>query len=174
MDVADFKKVLLPLQSHLYAVAYRILGNADDARDAVQDLYVRLWEGRDTTDFSSVNVKAYTTTMLRNACYDRFRRQRLVIDPSPPEEHPSLAANSDVASDAELRELSELARKFIAQLPDKQREVIELRDIGGLEMDEIASATGQSEGNIRVLLSRARHKIKEQLEQIIKYERKRQ
>lgn len=173
MDVAEFKRMFMPLQSHLYAVAYSILGNPDDASDATQDIYVRLWEYHDKIDFSSVNVKAYTTKMLRNACFDRFRRQHILTDDEPPEHHFSLSATTNIEKETEDKDLGEIARRLIDRLPDNQREVVRLRDIGGLEMNEIALATGQSEGNVRVLLSRARHKIKEQLETIIRYENKR-
>ena len=68
MTVAEFQKEFLPLQNLLYTVAFRILRNTDDARDTVQDVYVKLWQMRDDIDTSSVNIKAYTAIMMRNAC----------------------------------------------------------------------------------------------------------
>lgn len=172
MTVAEFQKEFLPLQNLLYTVAFRILRNTDDARDTVQDVYVKLWQMRDDIDTSSVNIKAYTAIMMRNACYDRLRRHRIELDPSPLDVHFTLSADTDVGGELENRELVEIAGKIIKSLPAKQREVVELRHLGGMELKDIADAVGENEGNVRVLLSRARRLIKERLEKIIKYEGK--
>ncbi|MDZ7636509.1 MAG: sigma factor-like helix-turn-helix DNA-binding protein [Bacteroidales bacterium] len=85
----------------------------------------------------------------------------------------------DIAEDAmpaddndriEQREVIEIIEKIIASLPEKQRDIVLLRDIDGLEFVEIELLTGIRKELIRVILSRGRKNIREQLEKIYNYE----
>ena len=72
MDSAVFDSVWLPHQAAFYRLAFYILENEDEARDAVQDLYLKLWDMREQLD-SIDNPKAYGLHLLRNRCIDRIR-----------------------------------------------------------------------------------------------------
>ena len=63
----------MPLQQMLYRKAFKVLGDRFEAEDAVQNLYVRLWEQRDEIGHI-VSPEAYCRTMLKCICIDRWRR----------------------------------------------------------------------------------------------------
>ena len=72
MTGQEFSERYLPLGEGLFRVAYALLGAEADAEDALQDLYVKLWNDRDTLDHVH-NPRAYSITLLRNLCLDRLR-----------------------------------------------------------------------------------------------------
>ena len=57
----------------LYRIAFHLLESDADARDSVQDLFIKLWGQKDTLD-SVVNFQAYCTTLMKNLCIDRIRK----------------------------------------------------------------------------------------------------
>lgn len=150
----------------LYAVAFRIMGDSARAEDMVQDTYMKLWERRDGLDAVD-NREAYCMTVLRNVCLDELRR--------PGHNGEPLDAVADIADPAmategvEGRDELRLLHALIDRLPDNQAKVFRLRDLGGYSFDEIGQATGLGNVNIRVLLSRARKKLREQFRIIINY-----
>lgn len=158
MDRNRFKQVWLPLSDSFYRVAFTILGSGDDAKDAVQDLYIKLWNMRDSLD-NVRNPLHYGVRTVRNICIDRLRRGRRI-----PNDDVSLAedTSSEVpAADRSLagREMLEQLEKAMDSLPQAQRTVVEMKFFRQLEYDEISAMTGMSPINVRVLVSRARKAI---------------
>ena len=168
MDTEEFKRRCLPLHIRLYRTAFRLMGNAMDAEDMVQEAYLKLWERRD--DLGHVaNMEAYCTSLIRHICIDAFRRKRPEEDSPPPEEFP-LTDNEDAATALERQDEAEQLTSLINRLPEGQRTVMTLHDVEGCSYEEIEEATGFTVVNIRVMLSRARKKIREQFERIRNYE----
>ena len=87
MNSEEFKQRFLPLHGQLYRTAFRMMGNAMDAEDMVQEAYLKLWERRDALEHVT-NLDTYSTSLLRNLCIDAFRRKRPEEDSPPPEEFP--------------------------------------------------------------------------------------
>ena len=143
--------------------ALRLTRHRQDAEDIVQDAFTKLWELRHDT-LADKNVEAYCTRIVRNLFIDRQRRQHL-----KPAAHTAddlqLADLSAAGTDMERQESQQMVEQLISQLPEKQRQIITLRDVEGLTYEEIAQQTGLTEVNIRVLLSRARKTIREQFKQ---------
>lgn len=167
MDAEEFKLRFLPLHTQLYHTAFRLMGNAMDAEDMVQEAYLKLWERRD--DLGHVaNMEAYCTSLIRHICIDAFRRKRPEEDSPPPEEFP-LTDNEDAATALERQDEAEQLTSLINRLPEGQRTVMTLHDVEGCSYEEIEEATGFTAVNIRVMLSRARKKIREQFERIRNY-----
>ena len=162
MDGAEFRKVWLPLSENFYRVAYYILESESDARDAVQDLYVKLWNSRSALD-GIVKPLSYGNMVLKNICMDRIRRASVrraeTLEESIPVESP------DPPPDGKLSEKKTLKyiRQLIEELPEKQRIVMKLRVFEDMEYSEISKLTGLSELNLRVLLSTARKTLKNKL-----------
>ena len=75
------------MHGQLYRTAFRMMGNAMDAEDMVQEAYLKLWERRDALEHVT-NLDTYSTSLLRNLCIDAFRRKRPEEDSPPPEEFP--------------------------------------------------------------------------------------
>ena len=157
MTESAFHTVWIPLQGRFYRIAYYILENEADARDAVQELYLKLWNLRDHLELVH-NPSAYGTLLLKNLCIDRIRRARPT---EPPDEAAALEPPADEA--LETREQLQQVRQAIGRLPQTQRKLLTLRVIEGLSYEEIARQTGLSPLNIRVQVSLARKRIKQSL-----------
>lgn len=171
MDANDFKRRFLPYHQKLYRVAFRIMGNAQDAEDMVQDTYLKLWKKREELPPNIENMEAYCVTLTKNLCYDVLRASQLEEDNRPPEEL-NIAHESDLFSEVAVKDEANQVKRIIGTLPKQQRQVIMMRDVNDCSMEEIEQATGLSTVNIRVLLSRTRKKIREQFNAIRNYERK--
>lgn len=161
MEKDEFKKVWLPLSDSFYKAAFHMLKSESDAQDAVQDLFIRLWNSRSTLD--KVNSpSAYGMAMLRNICIDRLRRSQ--ADQAKGMVRADTAA--DIASDETAEEAMVSREKLqaleagIAKLPQTQREVFIMRFYRQMSYDEISAETGLSYINVRVMINRARNFLK--------------
>lgn len=170
MDAAKFKQQFLPCHPKLYRVAFRLMGNSQDAEDMVQEAYLKLWNKRDELA-NILNTEAYCVALIKNLCYDALRRTQPDEDGRAPEEL-SLPTDTNIAREVEQRDEVNQVRRLIGQLPEQQKRVILLRDLNDCSFEEIEQATGLNAINIRVLLSRARKKIREQYNEIMNYESK--
>lgn len=164
MPASLFKQLLLPLYPRLQRVALRMLGNVEDAEDMVQEVYMKLWGKREElTDVQ--NMEAYCVALTKNMCIDRLRLaevDRVDVDDVPL----SLAAADDVASQLERQDAVEQVKLIIETLPEKQQQVITLRDIRDCTFEEIEEQTGLTAVNVRALLSRARKTIRKRFKRV--------
>ena len=168
MDAASFKQQFLPCHAKLYRVAFRLMGNVQDAEDMVQEAYLKLWKKRD--ELSEVaSIEAYCVTLIKNLCYDSLRSCRPDEDSRLPEEL-KLPTDSNIAREIEQKDEARQVKRLIRQLPRSQQQIILLRDVNDCSYEEIEQVTGLTAVNIRVLLSRARKKIREQFNEIMNYE----
>ena len=156
MTNARFQNEWLSLAGEFYRVAFYILEDEAEAEDAVQELFLKLWSGRDALD-GIRNPKRYGIRVLRNLCLDRIRRSWKIATPAVLPE-PDGAGRQDVAVDEKER-LAKV-RDAIKSLPGRQREVLTLRTLDGLSYEEIAERTGMNQLTLRVVLSQARRKIR--------------
>ena len=155
MTEREFHVTYLSLADALYKVAFYILESEEEARDAVQDAFVKLWNDRET--LGDVNSpKAYAIRLVKNLCIDRIRRQRLEF----PEELPESVSPEGQDDEIDQKERLNMVMEAIKSLPDRQREILWLRTVENLSYDEISERLGMTPLTLRVLLSRARSKIK--------------
>lgn len=164
MPASLFKQLLLPLYPRLQRVALRMLGNVEDAEDMVQEVYMKLW-GKHEELPDVQNMEAYCVALTKNMCIDRLRLaevDRVDVDDVPL----SLAAVDDVASQLERQDAVEQVKLIIETLPEKQQQVITLRDIRDCTFEEIEEQTGLTAVNVRALLSRARKTIRERFKRV--------
>ena len=164
MPASLFKQLLLPLYPRLQRVALRLLGNAEDAEDMVQEVYMKLWNKRDALP-DVQDVEAYCVTLTKNMCIDRLRMAE--VEKEDVDEVPTmLAATDDVEAQVERRDAVEQVKQIIETLPEHQQQVITLRDMEDCSFEEIAEQTGLTAVNIRMLLSRARRTIRERFKRL--------
>ena len=154
MTDAAFHTVWLPLQERFYRIAFYMLEDQDEAKDALQDLYLKLWNLRASLD-QVRQPSAYGALLMRNLCIDRIRRRQADV---PMEDVPAEKAPPD--EELMLRESVSELHDAIRQLPPGQRKLLSLRFLRGLSYDEIEQETGLSGLNIRVQVSLARKKLK--------------
>jgi RNA polymerase sigma factor (sigma-70 family) len=158
MTQQDFKIRVFPLKDKLYRLSKRIMQNEEEAKDMVQEAFIRLWKkGDGLMEYRSIEALAVVTT--RNLCLDRLKAKKL-----PSESLDNIRSESEIVRDEEMTDHSEIMgkiRKIIKGLPELQRTVIQLRDIEGYDYEEIAGILQMNENAVRVNLSRARKKIRE-------------
>lgn len=166
MTTIEFKDKWLPLSDRFYRVAYYILESGADAEDVVQDLYVKLWNMRDRLD-GVKNPVSFGITLVKNMCMDRIRRSGAhtavsIEDAGLPDTCEAPPPDVEYIGREKLEQL----RRIIAQLPERQRKVLQMRIFEGAEYKEIAAATGLSDLNLRVLLSTARKTLRQKMDRL--------
>jgi len=168
MGPEEFRKIILPEGRRLYAFAFRYMNNREDAEDIVQDVMTKLWENRDTLERYQ-NIGAWTTTMTRNMCIDRLRRnKKLHLE----NEESLEAAEAYVHYGGNIndsREASALVIKIIDRLGEPYKSAVILRDVEGYSYEEAAEVIGTNVNALRTTLSRARKYVREELEKIYRY-----
>ncbi len=156
MTESRFNKDYLPLAETLYRIAYYMLESETEAEDAVQEVYLKLWESRERLDGVRL-PKAYCIRMLKNLCLDRIRRVQFL---SYHAELPEKAFMPQTEDTIDARTRLDKVLEAVKALPDRQRQVLILRTVEGLSYEEIAGKTGMNYITCRVLMSQARSKIK--------------
>lgn len=158
MDAETFKKVFLPYHQKLYRIAYRIVQDATNAEDIVQETFIKLWNKRgDMQDIE--NTEAFSIIILRNTCLDHLRKTKNDYHTNYDTDIPETAS---LVKQIEIQDEAERVKKLINKLPEQQRQVMIMKHWDGYSDEEIEQITGISPGNIRVILSRARKTIREQ------------
>ena len=155
MTDSAFHTVWLPLQERFYRVAFYMLENEADARDALQDLYLKLWGLRDHLELIR-QPSAYGAMLMRNLCIDRIRKRQPWA-----EVEDTMAEKAPPDQELILRESVAGLYDAIQKLSPGQRKLLTLRFIRGLSYEEIEKETGLSGLNIRVQVSLARKKLKQ-------------
>jgi len=167
MDAETFKKAFLPFHRKLYFVAYRLLENEADAEDLVQEAYLKMWNKRDGLTVIS-NPEAFSVRLVKNMCYDILRSGKAALGKQMLELGD---VNEAIHSDTlESRDELRFVKNIISELPEKQQKVVVLRDIKECTYEEIEQIMGLTSVNVRVLLSRARKKIREEYNKLNSYE----
>lgn len=160
MVANDFKTRVLPVSKKLLRFATHFMKDEDEARDVVQDVFLKLWQKRSGLH-EIENIEAFAMRMTRNRCLDVIRAGKMV--PIDAETDRKMKEESvDVHSQIELSETAGQIKKLIDRLPDLQRKVMLMRDIEQLSYDEIAEVTGLKVNAVRVNLSRARKKVRDE------------
>ena len=163
MKEIDFRRDLLPHKDKLYRLALRITLQRPEAEDVVQETLIRAWERRE--ELGNVeSIEAYLLTVCRNLAIDR-RDKKDNQNVSLGEEEMELPA-SDISPQERLEYEERLRRvhELFSKLPERQRTVMQLRDIEGLSYRETAQAMGITEDVVRVTLHRARAAIRQAFE----------
>lgn len=156
MNSTEFKEQYLPYYRKLYCIAFRFLGNSEDAEDVIQELYVKLWNKREKLKFVS-NPEAYSVILLRNLCIDSIRSRKISEDLDLPRIERADIDEEKLDSKYNLNDILNVLNK----IPENQRMVIILKHFENYTTDEIMGIMNVSHANLRVLLSRARKNIRE-------------
>ena len=166
MDAREFKQRFMPHYKLLYRVAYQMTGNAQDAEDLLQDLYLKLWQKRDGLPDEAMK-EAYLVKMIRNLFIEQRRIKRLDTSVelkeaySPPDNH-SLDHQIDAKDEVQKME------GLISELPEREAKIIKMHLVEERSYEEIEQDTGLSKGNIRIIVMRTRQKLKQQFQNITK------
>jgi RNA polymerase sigma-70 factor, ECF subfamily len=168
-DLEAFEALVTRYQHRVVGTAAKMLGNAAEAEDIGQQVFVRVWKSAPRYE-PSAKFTTWLMTITRNLVFNELRRRRrtqLVSIESDQEDavqhqfaDEGAPAPSEKLLDAELQETIEAA---IASLPEKQRLAIVLRRYEGMPYEEIAKVLKTSVAAVKSILFRARAELKERL-----------
>jgi RNA polymerase sigma-70 factor (ECF subfamily) len=170
MTAEEFKSRLLPVKNKLFRFAFSLLSNRQEAEDAVQEVYLKMWKMRsDLKQYKS--TEALMMTITKNLCLDKIKTKKnkaisLNVDINPHDNH-------DPHESAEQSDLILKVRQVIQELPEQQKIIVHLRDVEDYNFDEIMKITGHDLNYVRVNLSRGRKKVRETIQNLQKYETER-
>jgi RNA polymerase sigma-70 factor, ECF subfamily len=168
MDKKEFIKRVVPMGNWILKIAKRFLKNIEDARDISQDVFVRLWIVRPDLDQCNC-IEAYANRTTQHLCINKLTKEKrerdALRDLVNEQEVISTPANSYDRKQIFLR-IREIAEK----LPPDKRDTFFLRDLDGLEYQEIADKYGMNAHWARVNISRARKQILEDAQKMKLYE----
>ncbi len=172
-DPAAYETLIREHGGRMLSVAARMMGNDEDARDAVQDAFMSAVRGIGGFDGKS-RLSTWLHRIVVNACLMRLRtRRRKPEEPIEPflprfdgtghREDPGLAWNPAPESGIEREGLLRALRGAVERLPESYREVLVLRDIEGLSTEEAARVLDMEPGAVKTRLHRARQALRELL-----------
>lgn len=149
----------------LYASCLRLLGDADEAEDVVQEAFVAAYRKLDDFD-PRFRFYTWLYRIARNRCLNRLRRRKVwaLVSFSDPHRAPSIAAAERADRGVEDAQLGEALADCRSRLPADQREVFDLRHAEEASYREIAAALSIPEGTVMSRLARAREKMRACLE----------
>lgn len=167
MQEISFRDDILPLKDKLFRLALRITFDRAEAEDVVQDTMIRVWNKREEwTQFGF--IEAYCLTVAKNLAIDRSQKkeaQNVELTPEMEEESEISGPYDQLVNNERMS----IIHRLINELPEKQRLIMQLRDIEGESYKEIAKILNLTEEQVKVNLFRARQKVKQRYLEIDEY-----
>ena len=161
-DLSAFEAILKNHQYYAYTVAFRVLTNDDDAKDVVQECFVRIWK-----NLGSYNMKVkFTTWMYKiviNLCYDKLRRRKMENERRETIDDAFVSGLDNPEKLLTNKEQAEIIKHVSNRLPEKQRMVFVLRDLEELTTEEVSQIMEISVESVKTNLSIARKTIRTKL-----------
>jgi len=158
MDQQNFEKLFKIYFPALMAFSKKILGDEDDAREVVHQVFINLWERRNHIDLST-SMKSYLFTAVNNRSLNMIRDRKKFSS----EEVPEQAGALDVSAELESMELEEKIREAINTLPERCRVIFELNRFNGMTYGEIAKQLNISVKTVENQMTKALKILREQL-----------
>ena len=160
-DAASFERLIILHDRLVLRIAQRLLLNREDAKDAAQEVFVRLHRmlGRFNED---KELGPWLYRMTVNICRDIRRGSKRTVPLEPA--HDSMDISLDPEASAAISQQYRMVLTALGQLTPREREVIVLRDLEGRSTGEVAGILGSSEATVRSQLSTGRVKIRNYIE----------
>ena len=160
-DLAVFDLLMRQYERLVLVTALRQLGDLEDAQDASQEVFLRLYRNLNKVEASG-DLSGWLYRVTVNVCHDANRKRRVSAPVEDAGELPALTADPQRnAVEAERRRALEMSLRMLSE---KERAVLVLRDLEGLSTEEVARALGTTEATVRSQLSKARVKVRDFLE----------
>ena len=159
-SIAAFDMLVDRHAAALYRSALRVLGDAHEAQDVVQDCFARLWQRADSWQPSGAGLVGWLHRVTMNLCLDRRRRQRIGLTPDLPEMIDT-APRADHTIEAD--QLHAAIDRALATLPPRHRAALVLCYLQGHSNAAAAAMLGMHVKALESLLHRARHGLRDAL-----------
>ncbi len=165
-DRGAFERVARDYANMVIAVAYRLLGSEEDARDCAQDAFVKAWENVARYD-PKWSVATWLRRIATNLALDRLRRRKILTG-FPDGLEGSTESNAEGPHEAvERRERAQRVWELLDTLPDKYRLMLVMREIEGMDISDISRETGIKPATVRWRLHRARELFRDKWNAVI-------
>jgi RNA polymerase sigma factor (sigma-70 family) len=174
-DSAAWAEMVRAHHRRVYGLCFRFTGNAADAEDLTQDIFLKIYSNLASFDTARGSLLVWITTMTRNHLVDHFRRSRNLRATSslddgwdsteelkPVDRLVSRGVSPHEA--AAQKELSKMVQQALARVSVDLREAVILRDLQDLDYKEIAQVLGIPEGTVKSRISRGRAELARLLE----------
>ena len=167
-DQRAFSALYDRLNGPLYSLALRMLGDAAEAQEALQDVFLQIWSRAGSYDPEQSSVFSWSVLLTRSRVIDRLRvrgrRLRIVTDSDETLIESADASTAESAADTvDKNEEAVRVRSMLNNLPSEQREAIELAFFTDLTHQEIAARLGQPLGTVKARIRRGLLKLRERL-----------
>jgi len=164
-DAQAFRKLVEAYQPMVYSLAFRLLCNADDAKDIVQETFIKAW--RQIHSFNTqLKFSTWLYSITAHHCYDKLRKEKrhgtLRLDDQQLVQ--TIISNEDLEKTLIEADMAKLITALTTELTPKQKLVFTLRDLEGLEIEEIKTITSLSAEKIKSNLYLARQYIRKKIE----------
>lgn len=165
-DRDSFRWVVQTYQRMVFSLALKMLADEEEAKDVVQDTFIRVWQNLDDYDMNR-SFATWLYTIASRLCLDRLRRMsRIVSMPQDVAVLKQFADGTDAERTLENAEWASIVRLLSDELSEKQRLVFTLCQLEGLTMGEVEQITGMDAGKVKGNLHAAREKIRKRLKNL--------
>ena len=161
-DTAAFRKLVETCQPFVFRLAFRLLCSDDEAKDIVQETFIRVWLNLNKYK-NNARFSTWLYKIACNLCYDRLRAMKRSYTTNIDLSELDLADGNDIEKSVINSDLAEWITTLTNELTPKQRLVFMLRDIEEMELDEVKEITGMSGAKIKSNLYLARQYIKKRI-----------
>jgi RNA polymerase sigma-70 factor (ECF subfamily) len=159
-DLAAFDELMTLTERRVVSIAWRMLGDRDAARDAAQEVFLRVFRSLDRYR-SGEPFMAWVYRITVNVCHDLARKRRRYADRHAPLEDHDPAADDERPDDRLIEaQRREMIARALAALPERERTAFVLRDLEGFSTEEVARLLGTRPVTVRSQVSMARTKVK--------------
>lgn len=164
-DARAFRKLVEEYQSMIYRLSFRLLCNDDDAKDVVQETFIKVWLHLDSFN-TDLKFSTWLYSVAAHLCYDKLRKTKQNYTQGIDDQNKLLEFISSENIEQKMinAELSEIILSLTRELTPKQKLVFTLCDLEGLDTEEIKSITGLSAAKIKSNLYLARQFIRKKVE----------
>ena len=165
----NFRKLVELTSPFAYSVAFRMLGDDDQAKDVVQDTMVAIWQKLQKIKTAEV-YKTWTYRIVVNKCYDQMRKKKRNPEFSADDQTWGVISNrisQEPSSELENAETSKIIETLTEMLSRKQKAVFVLSDLEGMSNDEVSEITGIGKSAVKANLYHARKSISEKIEKYL-------
>jgi RNA polymerase sigma-70 factor (ECF subfamily) len=173
-ELDAFNRLVLAYQDLAFNVAFRILGDEDQASDATQNAFLSAY--KNLRSFRGGSFKAWVLRMVTNSCYDELRHKQrhpaVSLDPKSDDDSDEMDSNEWLASDEpspettlEQAEVEHALQHCLEHLSVEFRTVVVLVDVQGMDYEEVSHSLGKPLGTVKSRLARARLHMRDCLHQ---------
>jgi RNA polymerase sigma-70 factor, ECF subfamily len=169
-DLSAFRPLVEEYQGYAFAVAFRVLCDEEEAKDVVQESFIRVWSNLSRYN-RAVKFTTWMYSIVTHLCYDKLRTRKkrgtTALDAVDVSLLSSIAAEDDPERLYSNKELAGVITMLTEKLPPKQKIVFVLRDLQGLSVREVSDILRLSESSVKTNLVYARRYLREQLKLLI-------